>query len=329
MKEKLLIALSQALKGYLTEPNATRLIQKTLRTLEQQLHARYLYIALQNSKTSYLDITHAHGVSRTALNDFHKKIGSNTIGRIFFKDSFNIITKNSSPDDYEEMKIENDYAMCIAAHIGWEGRTYGFLACYFDREFEFDLSTRNFFLSMAGACSAALEKEELLRIISELRQFDVDTGLYSNQFFMNRLEREIHDTQFEPHALALAILDMDNFKSIINLYGEEAAREVLKSSAETLKKHIRGCDVLAAHGIDEFILFMPDTDAIKAAAIINDFNTSLDKKAFTDNGIKTSFSCGITQLRENEEDLEELIQRAQLALYNARKSANHTISVEL
>lgn len=329
MKEKLLIALTQSLKGYLTESNATRLIQKTLRTLEQQLRASYLYIALQNKKTSYLDITHAHGVSRNALHDFHKRIGSNTIGRIFFKDSFNIITRSSNLDDYEEMRIEQDYAMCLAAHIGWEGRTYGFLACYFDQEIEVDIATRNFFLAMAGACSAALEKEELLHMISELRQFDVETGIYSHQYFIRRLEKEIHDTQFEPHDLALVILDMDNFKSIINLYGEEAAHDVYKSAAEVLKKHIRGCDMLGAHGIDEFILYMPDTDARKAEQIIGDFNTALAKIKFTDNSITTSFSCGITQLRESEESIEELIHRAQVALYNARKTADQTISIEL
>jgi diguanylate cyclase (GGDEF)-like protein len=329
MKEKLLIALSQSLKGYLTESNATRLIQKILRTLEQQLRASCLYIAQQNKKTSYLDITHSHNISRNTLNDFHKRIGSNTIGRIFFKDSFYIITKAGNADDYEEMRIDRDYAMCLAAHIGWEGRTYGFIACYFENEIEVDIATRNFFLAMAGSCSAALEKEELLNMISELRQFDIETGIYSHQYFIRRLEKEIHDTQFEPHTLALMILDMDNFKSIINLYGEEAAHDVYKSSAEVLKKHIRGCDVLGAHGIDEFILFMPDTDASRAEQIIAGFNADLASLKFTDNNIATSFSCGITQLRDNEDDLEELIRRAQVALYNARKTADRTISIEL
>lgn len=329
MKEKLLISLTQSLKGYLTEPNATRLIQKTLRTLCQQLHANYLYIALQNKKTSYLDITHYHGISRNALSEFHKRIGSNTIGRIFFKDSFNIITRDSDEDDYAEMRVEKDYAMCLAAHIGWEGKTYGFLACYFDQPIEVDLTVRNFFLAMAGACSAALEKEELLKLISDLRQFDIETGIYSPQYFIRRLEHEIHGTQFEPHTLALVILDMDNFKSIINLYGEEAAHSVYKGAAEMLKKHILGCDVLGAHGIDGLILFMPDSDAQKAKQIIVDFNTSLGQTRFTDNNITTSFSCGITQLRENKEDLEDLIQRAQVALYDARKTADKTISVEL
>lgn len=329
MTEKLIIALCHTLKGYLTEPNATRLIQKTFRTLESQLHASYSFIALQNKKTSYLDIAHSHEIPRNALQAFHKRVGSNTIGRIFFKDSFNIVQKSDSNDDYEELKIDKDYAQCVAIHIGWEGRTFGFLACYFEKPIEIDVAVQNFFLAMAGACSAALEKEELLRLISELRQFDVETGIYTHQFFISKLEKEIHVTQFDEKTLALIILDMDNFKSIINLHGIEAAQEVLKLSAEELKNHIRGCDVLGSLGIDEFILFMPNTTAKQAEQIMMTFNERLRKSTFTNAKITASFSCGITELRHQEDELDALIQRAQLALYNSRKLGTQTVSIEL
>lgn len=326
MKEKLLIALSHTVKGYLTEPNATRLIQKTLRTLEHYLHCGYSYIAMQNKKTSYLDIAHSHGVSRTALQSFHKKIGSNTIGRIFFKENFTIVKASENIDDYEELKIENDYEMCIASHIGWEGRTFGFLACYFDKNIEIDVAIKNFFISIAGACSAALEKEELLRMISELRQFDVETGIYTHQYFIARLEKEIHQSQLSKKPLSLVIMDMDNFKSTINFFGNEAAQEVLKASAEELKAQIRGCDVLGSLGIDEFVLLMPDADHKHAERVISAFNERLKTNSFSDRNIKTSFSCGITQLHQND-DLDGLLHRAQLALYNARKTGEGTLSI--
>lgn len=329
MKEKLLIALSHTLKGYLTEPNATKLIQKAFRSFESQLHASYSFIALQHPKTSYLDIAHSYGIPRNALTNFNKKIGSNTVGRIFFKDVFTIIEKTDMPDDYEEMKIENDYAQCIVAHIGWEGRVFGFLASYFEKPVEMDVAVKNFFLAMTGACSAAIEKEELLRMISELRQFDVETGIYTHQYFIAKLEKEIHATQFAPKTLSLVILDMDNFKPIINLHGTEAAQEVFKAAAEELKGLIRGCDVLGSLGIDEFILFMPDTNARQAEKVLVAFNEILNNKTFTNYNIKTSFSCGITELRDNEDDLDALIHRAQMALYTARKTADKTISIEL
>lgn len=327
MKEKMLIALSHTLKGYLTEPNATRLIQKAFRTIEQQLHATHIYIALQNKQTSHLDIPHSHGISRTALNSFHRKIGSNTIGRLFFKDSFTLIRPGDPHDDYIEMKIDKDYAMCIAAHIGWEGRTFGFLACYFDRDIEIEQGTRNFILAMAGAISASLEKEHLLSIISELKQFDVETGIYTHQFFISKLEKEIDNSLSFNRPLSLIIMDMENFKSIINLHGNDTAHQVLKDSAEELKTHIRGCDVLGSLGVDEFVLFMPDTKVKQAERIIRTFREKLKNLEFSSHHINPSFSFGLTELHE-EDDLESFMHRAQLALYNARKSGEGTMAIE-
>lgn len=327
MKEKMLIALSHTLKGYLTEPNATRLIQKAFRTIEQHLHATSVYIALQNKQTSYLDIPHSHGIPRSALNKFHRKIGSNTIGRLFFKDSFTVIKPGDPHDDYEEMKIDREYGMCIAAHIGWEGRTFGFLACYFENAFEIEHGTRNFLLAMAGAISAALEKEHLLSIISELKQFDVETGIYTHQFFISKLEKEIDVCHEQEKPLSLVIMDMENFKSIINLHGNDVAHEILKNSAEELKTHIRGCDVLGSLGVDEFVLYMPDTRVKQAEKIIRTFREKLKHLEFTRHKIPASFSFGLTELH-HEDDLESFIHRAQLALYNARKSGEGTMSIE-
>lgn len=327
MKEKMLISLCHTLKGYLTEPNATRLIQKTFRTLEQQLHATCSYIALQNNRTSYLDIPHSHMVSRQALQKFHRKIGSNTIGRVFFKDNFTVIKPNEDQDDYLEMKIDKDYGMCIAMHIGWEGRTFGFLACYFEKEFEIELCIKNFMLAMAGAVSAALEKESLLKIISELKQFDVETGIYTHQFFISKLEKEISQSHVDEKPLSLIIMDMENFKSIVNLHGNETAHEVLKEVAEELKTHIRGCDVLGSLGIDEFVLFMPDTKVQQAEKIIRCFRAKLKNLEITEHRIYPSFSFGLTELHQDD-DLECFIHRAQVALYNARKSGEGTLSIE-
>ncbi|GAB4276402.1 MAG: hypothetical protein Kow0029_18330 [Candidatus Rifleibacteriota bacterium] len=327
MNNKMLIALSHTLKGYLTDPNATRLIQKAFRTLEQQLHASYSYIALLNARTSFLDIPHSHGISRQSLNKFRKKIGSNTIGRVFFKDSFTVIKPKEHPDDYLEMKIEEDYAMCIAMHIGWEGRTFGFLACYFEREFEIGQSEQNFLLAMAGAISAALEKESLLKMISELKQFDIDTGIYTHQFFISKLEKEVYNSHFGEKRLSLVIMDMENYKWIINMHGNEVAHEILKDVAEELKSHIRGCDVLGSLGIDEFVLFMPDTPVSQAEKIIRTFRAKLKNLEFSKYKIKASFTFGLTELHP-EDDIESFMQRAQLALYNARKSGEGTMVIE-
>ncbi|MEW6712908.1 MAG: GGDEF domain-containing protein, partial [Candidatus Riflebacteria bacterium] len=186
---------------------------------------------------------------------------------------------------------------------------------------------RNFLLAMAGAVSAALEKQHLLTLISELKQFDVETGIYTHQFFISRLEKEIETCLETEKPLSLIIMDMENFKSIINLYGNEIAHQALKDSAEELKSHIRGCDVLGSLGVAEFVLFLPDTRVTQAEKIIKTFKHKLNNLELTQQRIKASFSFGLTELN-SDDDLESFIHRAQLALYNARKSGEGTISIE-
>lgn len=325
----MLIALSHTLKGFLIETSATKIIQKALTALDCHFHADYSYLALQDKDTAYIDIKYSHGLSRTTLQKFHKRVGSNTIGRLFFKDTFTVIKSSEhNLDDYNELKIDDDYKMCVAMPIGWGGRTIGYVSCYFDFEFEIDLSMRNFFLSMAGACSAALEKEELLKTISELRQFDAETGIYSHLFFLSKLEEEMFQSHMHKKPMSLVVMDMDNYKKVLNTYGGDSAHALLKATAEELKSHISGSDVLGSLGLDEFIMYMPNTQIGKAAEIIGNYCEKLKTLKFTEDNIDTSFSFGITELRADGDDIEKLMQRAQLALYDARKKGRGQLCLQ-
>lgn len=328
MKEKMLITLSHTLKGFLTESSATKVIQKALVTLDSYFHASYSYLALQDKETSYIDIKYSHGVSQNSLKNFHKKVGSKTIGRIFFKDAFTVVKRAENLGDYNELKIEDDYEMCVAMHIGWGGRTFGYLSCYFDHEFDIDVSATNFLLSMAGACSAALEKQEMVEIIRELKQYDSETGSYSHQYFMSKLEDEILQCYLNNRIMSLIVMDLDNYKKIVNTYGPGTGRELLKSATEELKAYVRGCDVLGSLGIDEFALYMPGIAKEEATKIIRDYSRNLSLLKLTSNEITTSFSFGITQLHESSDDIEKIMHRAQLALYNARKKGAGHVCVE-
>jgi diguanylate cyclase (GGDEF)-like protein len=122
-------------------------------------------------------------------------------------------------------------------------------------------------------------------------------------------------------------MDMENFKQIVNLHGNETAHQILKESAEELKAHIRGCDVLGSLGVNEFVLFMPDTKVSHAGKIIRSFRAKLENMEMTEHKIAANFSFGLTGLHV-EDDLESFIHRAQLALYNARKSGEGALIVE-
>lgn len=327
MKEKLLIALIHSMKGYLTETNAAPTIQRVLRRLSEHFKADYSLVALQNEHTAYLDMAYSNEVSRAAMEAFHRKIGVNAIGRIFFTEPLLVVTKSSDREDYQEFRLDRDYEMVVAVHLGAGGRSMGFLAAYFPEVFELDVVGKNFLMGMAGICSAALQKEELLTNLRQLQRFDVVTGAFCHQFFMACLEEEIGKSHRYQEPLTLGLMDVDNYKKIINTYGEPVAQAFLRQLVDELKRHIRGVDVLGSVGIDEFMIFMPNTTLPKGQQTLQTFREGLTTKRFTEHEIETSLSFGLTSLH-NDDSIADLVHRVQATLYKARKNGKDSFHVE-
>jgi diguanylate cyclase (GGDEF)-like protein len=326
MKDKMMVVLSHTLRGYLTESNAAPTVQRVFRSLQTSLGARCSFLALQNPSTAYLEIAHSYEVTRSAIQGFRRKIGQHAIGRIFFTDHLLVLTKDSAPEEYAEFLLEQEFEMVIAAHLGYGGHSIGFLASYFDHPVELDIATRNFFLALAGACSAALEKEELLNTVNSLRRHDPETGVFCHQFFTSRLDEEICKSLRYGEPLTLITMDVDNFKSIINQYGIETAIDLLRDIGKDLHAMIRGCDAVGRIGVDELMVCMPNTPLDQADIVMRRFKDQVENKVFTSREVKTSLTFGMTVLH-SDDSLDSLLTRVQVALYNGRKLGKASLHV--
>ncbi|RCK80429.1 MAG: diguanylate cyclase/phosphodiesterase (GGDEF & EAL domains) with PAS/PAC sensor(s) [Candidatus Ozemobacter sibiricus] len=318
MKDRLLTALCHALQGITTETSATRILQKIFDCLKVHLHAEQSIIALKNPKTDYIEAVHCKDVFRSASCEFRRCVGNNLIGRLFYAEPLVVVTKDSPQEDYRELFLEKDYALAVATRISYGGRTLGFLASYFAEPFPVDTHVKNFFLAVGGAVSIVLEREETFKALAELRRFDPVTGLLCNSFFMHKLGEEVNKSGRFGWPLSVILLDLDNFKQILNLHGLERGQAVLVGVADELKACLRGVDVVGVAGTDEFIAFMPNTPPEQAEAVMKRFRQNLAARDFTDRRIVTSSSIGITGLRPNE-TLDDLVWRVQSALFAARK----------
>jgi diguanylate cyclase (GGDEF)-like protein len=269
---------------------------------------------------------HDKEVFRDASRNFRRSVGKNVIGRVFYTEPLGIVTKESPAEDYREMFLENEYAAVAVVRIGYGGRSLGFLAVYFHNPPEFDNHVKNFLLALAGAMSAALEKEEMVRLLGQLRRYDLESGLYCHTFFMTKLGEELEKARRHHHPLALAIIDVDNYKELVNLHGAPTAQQMFKELAEDLKGHLRGIDTVGLFGVDQFILSLPDTPLDQAEGVIRRFKEMIEAKTFTGKNVQTSFSCGMTSLK-HEDSLDSLLWRAQMALHHARKQFKGAIQV--
>lgn len=158
--------------------------------------------------------------------------------------------------------------------------------------------------------------------------FDELTSVYNRTAGMNRLLEEMARARRNGKSLSIAMIDIDNFKSINDTYGHLAGDKVLGHVAMQIKNILRVSDVVSRYGGEEFLIILPETDEIKAFMALERVRESISKKPFKvgNERIYTSVSIGVTEV-DAEENSFEAIQRADRALYQAKRSGKNKIEI--
>jgi diguanylate cyclase (GGDEF)-like protein len=126
----------------------------------------------------------------------------------------------------------------------------------------------------------------------------------------------------------IALLDIDFFKQINDRHGHAVGDEVLRSFAAAARAELRGGDVLARWGGEEFLLMLPDTGEAAASAVLERIRARVG--ALQVKGVvlerRISFSAGLTA-RRGAEALADTVNRADKALYQAKSAGRDRVVV--
>ncbi|MBF0543747.1 MAG: GGDEF domain-containing protein [Candidatus Riflebacteria bacterium] len=319
MKNSLFETLCCCLNVFACRENATQAIHCVLRSFHTHFNAAYSIVVLQNPENENLEIAHYNDVSMTVAHDFRRGIGNGPIGKLFYSEHVIEVCRKSPKEDYEDFLIDNPYEEVMASQIIFGRRTIGYIAVYFNESGKITHENKEFLQAICRIYSEALEVEELKDSVNQLRRYCPETGLLCPSFFLQKLGDEVPRSIRYNIPLTLAIMDNDNFKEILNLYGLQIAREMFKELADELKICIRGIDVLGIYGTDEFILFMPNTSMESSEIMIRRFQETLKVKKFTQKEVSTSFSFGMTEVVKSD-TLDSLMKRVLSGLFKARCS---------
>ncbi|MCV2351855.1 GGDEF domain-containing protein [Paucibacter sp. Y2R2-4] len=128
--------------------------------------------------------------------------------------------------------------------------------------------------------------------------------------------------------IALALLDIDNFKRLNDSLGHGAGDQALKSLAERVSKELRPGDLVARYGGEEFVLMLPATPLDEAQAVLQRLQRALSTSLFLHEGkdVFITFSAGVTHFRPGE-TLEAALDRADVALYEAKHTGKNRACV--
>jgi diguanylate cyclase len=168
--------------------------------------------------------------------------------------------------------------------------------------------------------------EQELDQVSELMHEDQLTGTLNRRGLDETLDREIKRADRQQSPLSVALLDIDNFKQLNDTFGHQAGDHALVHLAGVIKEALRPTDAVARYGGEEFLIVLSGTALEEATATITRLQRELTRKFFLHNNerLLITFSAGVA-LRNNDEDAESLIWRADKAMYHAKQTGKNRV----
>ncbi len=183
--------------------------------------------------------------------------------------------------------------------------------------------------SKAAALSERVNQlEDELRRLSDEVTTDQLTQIANRRGLVKAFDVELARMERSGQPLAVGLLDIDNFKRLNDELGHGAGDEALKALAALVSKTLRATDLVARYGGEEFVVLLPQTSIEQAQTILTRLQRKLSSGLFLheDKDVFVTFSAGVTGCGAGEH-LEAILERADRALYEAKRSGKNRTCV--
>lgn len=169
--------------------------------------------------------------------------------------------------------------------------------------------------------------EQLKNRIREQSIRDPLTNLYNRRFLNEFMERELALARRNQKPLAVVMLDLDHFKQLNDQFGHQTGDMVIEMVAKHLLRQSRRTDVLFRYGGEEFLVILPNTNAIQAQHLAENWRVHVEQAQIfaKHQAINITLSAGISVYPEHGTTTFNLIQAADEALYQAKAAGRNQV----
>ena len=167
------------------------------------------------------------------------------------------------------------------------------------------------------------------RVEQEMRSlasYDSLTGLPSRHAFFENANHYVSLAQREKSSFSVMIIDLDHFKSINDRYGHPASDAVLKLFADVVNSVARRSDIIGRLGGEEFAIVLPSTNTSEALEFSERLHHAINQAVlkYKHSAIRYTVSIGLSEFdTDSEDNIDDLLARADLALYQAKQSGRN------
>ena len=163
--------------------------------------------------------------------------------------------------------------------------------------------------------------------LDDLASTDPLTGVHNRRSFDRCLHNEFNRTERFADSFALLMLDLDHFKQVNDRYGHVAGDKVLCAAVENILDATRGIDIVGRWGGEEFAILLPHASIAAAQIVAERIRTNIQRVAPSSDKLKhipITASLGLA-VRRPEDSLEEIVCRADAALYRAKSVGRNCV----
>lgn len=186
----------------------------------------------------------------------------------------------------------------------------------------------NIGFAMMNSSRLAVELRQAQEELTRLATIDPLTGARNRRSLLELGEVEMARARRYGHPLAALLIDLDRLKQINDTQGHQAGDRALRAVVETCRSGLRQSDILGRLGGDEFVLLLPETGLEGARRMASRLRQRVAGLNPDEIGINRglSLSVGLTLLRPEDQTLDDLLHRADQALYQAKDSGRDQVS---
>ena len=206
--------------------------------------------------------------------------------------------------------------------VGRSNRIEGYVYLETGRVFNrFDKERQNLVNSLAKILYINIDNYRL-RVFSNV---DKLTGIYTRKYYESEFNKILMEAKRKEESFAVLMLDLDGFKEINDTYGHRTGDEILSIIGRILKKSIRSTDLVARYGGEEFIIILRNVLEDEAKTIAEKIRQNIEDIRLPGIEKAVTISTGISMFPIHSQFKEELIEKADQALYCAKERGKNRV----
>lgn len=272
----------------------------------------------------------AHGMKQDIAKNITFRLGEGVSGKVAKSGKAVLIDDVSKNKDFLYYKgLINEIGSFMSVPLKSDDKVIGVLNIHRPDKDAFKKHDLDFFEAVADHVAVAIEKARIFEKTKEDAAKDELTELYNRRFFFEKLGKEMKRSKRYKKVFSIVMVDLDHFKAYNDLCGHIRGDNALRQAARLLQQSLRGEDVVARFGGEEFILLLPEIgkdDALKAAEKLR---KSIEEDKFKGEellpGGRLTASFGIAAYPEDGEEGLQLIDAADKALYLSKHRGRNMV----